>query len=403
MASLKIKLPPILADLPFYTDRYIIIYGGRDSSKSHSVARTLIIKAYTEKCNILCTREIQNSIKDSVYSLLSNVIEEYGLSKAFEIVKDEIRCVTTGSKFIFKGLRHNVTDVKGKEGINYCWVEEGENISSTSLDVLIPTIRKENSQLYITFNPNMIDDPVYDRFITHLRPDSRVIKINYNDNPFLSETSKKEIQYCKENDIEKYKWVYLGECRTTTEARILHNIVIHNFDIDTSRQPHFGLDLGFNDPNALTQSYIYDNELYICREYYSNQLDPEELKSKLSNLEWITGKHIICDSSQPAMIKMFNSIGKFTVAGSRKSIGQPQKEGAYKYAMAMYFKQFKKIHIHETNCPNACREFPRWSFQVDKNENIHDIVQDGSDHTLDSTIYALERQASIWYRSNFKR
>ena len=269
--------------------------------------------------------------------------------------------------------------------------------------VLIPTLRLEGSQFYITYNPDSLDDPVHEMFVTHERPDALVIEINYDENPFLSETSRNDIEYMKVDKPDDFKWIYLGQCRATTEARILHNIVIHDFDIDTSRQPHFGLDLGFNDPNALTQSYIYDNELYICREYYSNQLDPEELKSKLSNLEWIKGKHIICDSSQPAMIKMFNSIGKFKVAGSRKSIGQPQKEGAYKYAMAMYFKQFRKIHIHETNCPNACREFPRWSFQVDKNDKILDIVQDGDDHTVDCTIYAHERNASIWYRSNFKR
>lgn len=240
-------------------------------------------------------------------------------------------------------------------------------------------------------------------FITHQHPEALVIQINYNENPFLSETSRKEIDYMREAKPDDYKWIYQGECRTTTEARILHNIVIHDFDIDVSRQPHFGIDFGFVDPNAITQSYIYDNELYICREYYSNNLDPEQLKQELLKIEWIRGQHLVADSSQPAMIKMLNSTGYIQVSPARKNIGQQQKEGAYKFTMAMYLKQFRKIHIHETNCPNAAREFPRWSFEVDKNEKIYDKVQDGSDHTIDSTIYALEREASNWFRENHKR
>jgi phage terminase large subunit len=257
----------------------------------------------------------------------------------------------------------------------------------------------EGSQFFITFNPDQLTDPVYDMFITHQHPEAHVIKIDYFENPFLSDTSKKEIEYMLANNPEDFKWIYGGNCRETTEARILHNILIHDFQIDISRQPFFGLDFGYNDPNALTQSYIYNNELYICREFYENNLDPEELRDKLIKIDWILGQHITADSSQPAMIKLLNATGRFTVTASRKNIGQPQKEGAYKYSMALYLKQFKTIHIHESNCPNACREFPLWSWSTDKNEKILDIVADHDDHDIDSTIYSLEREATIWYRN----
>ena len=389
------KLHPLLKS----DKRYNVIYGGRDSGKSHTIARILIFKALDHKCIILCTRFIQKSISKSSYALLVKIINEYDLLKYFDITEKEIRCIRTGAKFIFEGLWQNIDNIRSLEGVNYCWLEEARTVPYDSWMILIPTLRTEGSQFYISFNPDQIDDPVYDMFVTHNRPDSLVIKINYNDNPFLSETSKKEIEYIKENKPNDYDWIYQGNIRATSEARILHNIVIENFEIDKSRQPFFGLDFGYQDANAAMQSYIYDNELFICNEYYSNQLSPDELRDQLLKIEWLLNQHIVADSSQPAMIKMLNATGRFQVSGARKSIGQPQKEGAYKFSMAMYFKSFTKIHIHETNCPNAAREIPRWSFQTDKNDKILDVVADGDDHTTDAIIYSLERSAASWYRT----
>jgi len=400
---MQINIPDKL--IPLFTSkaRFNVAVGGRDSGKSHTIARILILKALNQKCIILCTRHIQKSIKKSSYSLLVKIIKEYELQKHFDITENEIRCLRTGSKFMFEGLYQNIDNIRSLEDVLYCWVEEANKVSYDAWDVLIPTVRIPGNQLFITFNPDQLDDPVYNMFITHQRENALVIFMNYYDNPFISKESREEIEYCKLNFPEKYKWIYLGECRTTSEAKILHNIVIHDFEIDTSRQPHYGLDFGYQDANAAMQSYIYDNELFICREYYSNQLDPNELKTQLMAIEWLRGQHIIADSSQPAMIKMLNSTGRFQVSGARKSVGQPQKEGAYKFTMGMYLKQFKAIHIHATNCPNAAREFPRWSFETTKNDEILDKVQDGDDHLIDATIYSLETMAKIWYSSNFKR
>lgn len=403
MPSLRVKLPPKLIDLPFYTDRYIVLPGGRDSAKSHSIARVLVAKGYKDTRLILCTRQIQNTIKESVYSLLSNVINEMGLASAFKFIDNEIRSKVNGTRFIFKGLKHNIEEIKSLEGVDDCWVSEARTVSHDSWRVLIPTIRKEGSQFYIDFNPDQVDDPVYDMFITHERPGARVIPVSYKDNPFLTETSKMEIAVLKDSNPEMYNWIYGGNIRATTEARILHNIVIHDFDIDTSRQPHFGADWGFNDPNAIMQNYIYDNELYLCREFYEAGLDPEQLKARLTSIDWLLRQNSIADSARPEIIKMLNATGRFVFIGARKNIGQPQKEGAFKFAMAQYLKQFKKIHIHAANCPNAAREFPRWSWQVDKNGKILDVVADGDDHTVDACIYSLEREATTWYRNNFKR
>jgi phage terminase large subunit len=401
--NFRIELPKKI--IPAYTSkkRFIILYGGRSSGKSHSVARILLLKALEKKCLILCTRQIQKSIAASSYSLLVKIINEYNLNEYFEILLNEIRCLRNGSKFIFQGLWQNLDNIKSLEGVQYCWLEESHSVSYDAFRVLIPTLRAEDSQFYITFNPDMVSDPVYDLFITHEREDSLKLFINYYDNPFLSDTMKKEIEYMLANNPEDFKWIYGGNCRETTEARILHNIVIHDFTPDDSRQRFYGMDHGFIDPAVVTECYIYDNELYVCNEFYKTNLDPEQLKQEMMYLTWAHGKHIIADSARPELNKMLNATGRFTIQGARKNVGQTQKIGAFKFTMSMYLKQFKKIHIHQSLCPNACREFPLWSFEVDKNENILDLICDKDDHSIDALIYSLERPASEWFRNNIQR
>ena len=170
----KIQVPKKL--IPVFTSkkRFIIIYGGRVSSKSHTIARMLILKAMQEKCLILCTRYIQKSISTSSYALLVKIINEYGFDKEFDIIQNEIRCLRTGSVFQFEGLWQNLDNIKSKEGIKYCWVEEAKNVSFDAWRVLIPTLRMEGSQFFITFNPDQLSDPVYDLFITNQHPEALV-------------------------------------------------------------------------------------------------------------------------------------------------------------------------------------------------------------------------------------
>jgi len=400
---MQINIPDKL--IPLFTSkaRFNVIYGGRASSKSHSVARLLILKALKEKCLILCTRHIQKSIAASSYSLLVKIIHEYELNQYFTIVENEIRCNRTGAKFIFMGLWMNLDNIKSLEGVNYCWLEEGSAVTHDALRVLIPTIRAENSQFYITFNPNLLSDPIYDMFITHKRDDALIKKINWDQNPFLSDTMKKEIEHMKETSPDLFDWVYGGNIRTTTEATILHNIEIEDFEIDESRQMFYGCDYGHIDPTVLTQCYIYDNQLFICNEFYKTRLDPEQIKQAFINIEWIRGKNVIADSARPEISKMLNSTGRFMFTGAKKNIGQHQKVGNFKFSMAMFLQQFNKIHIHKSNCPNGAIEFLGWNWDQDKNGNMLDIVRDGADHVVDSVIYSLERPAKVWFSSNIKR
>ena len=158
--------------------RYKVLFGGRGSGKSWAMARALLLLATQKTLRVLCVREVQNSIAESVHKLLSQQIEILGLQQFFEIQNTTIFSRINGSEFIFEGIKHNVTKIKSMEGIDICWAEEAEAISDMSWDVLIPTIRKSGSEIWISFNPKFEDDPTYQRFVFNPPTNSAVVKMN---------------------------------------------------------------------------------------------------------------------------------------------------------------------------------------------------------------------------------
>lgn len=205
---------------PFW--RYIIYEGGRGSLKSHSVARALLIRGRQSKNRILCTRELQKSIKDSVHKLLSDLIAEYGFED-YVIQKDSIVNSVTGSEFIFIGLRLNVMEVKSLEGIDICWVEEAQAITDTSIDLLTPTIRKPGSQIIYTFNRVNELDPVYVRYVMNSPPKTYVGHVGFEiaeREGWLPDVLKLELEEDRKNPmLFAHKW--LGEPLGQAEMSII--------------------------------------------------------------------------------------------------------------------------------------------------------------------------------------
>lgn len=217
------EFPDKLIPALFEPKRFKILWGGRSSAKSTSVARMLILKAHTGKVRILCTRELQNSLKDSVWKLLSDTVHEFGLDDFFVINKDGIHG-KNGSEFMFAGLKNDPKKIKSTESVDYCWLEEAESISEESWDMLIPTIRKAGSEIIVVFNPSDELDPTYQRFIapfyddillsdnmTHFDDRHTIIKMNYTDNPWLPKESIDEMERCKKDDYKKYLHIWEGE------------------------------------------------------------------------------------------------------------------------------------------------------------------------------------------------
>jgi phage terminase large subunit len=194
--------------------RYKVAYGGRGSGKSWTVAQLLVMKAMTSNCRILCAREIQKSISDSVIQLLDDTINRMGVAEYFEVQRNQI-LGPNGSRFIFEGLRANITKIKSMEGIDIVWVEEAESVTSESWDTLIPTIRKPGSEIWITFNPKRQLDATYQRFVINPPPDAYVTKVNYSDNPWFPPELEKERKHMMETDFDLYQHIWEGECLTS--------------------------------------------------------------------------------------------------------------------------------------------------------------------------------------------
>src|ERR1017187_6675187 len=166
--------------------RYKIIYGGRGSAKSWSVARALLLRGTQEPLRLLCAREFQNSLSESSHRLLADQVVELGLSGFYTVQKKTI-IGANGTVFYFAGLRLHVSKIKSFEGVDIVWVEEGQNVSQHSYDVLIPTIRKPGSEIWVTFNPDLEEDDAWQRFVVWPLKDSIVQNVNWNGNRWLPE------------------------------------------------------------------------------------------------------------------------------------------------------------------------------------------------------------------------
>ncbi len=188
----------------FVPARYKVLYGGRGGAKSWGIARALVLIAASSKKTIVCAREVQNTMRDSVHKLLRNQIEALGLSPWFKITENSIRS-SAGSEFVFKGLRvDGAQGLKSSEAIDICWIEEAQNVSQASWETLIPTIRSDDSEIWISFNPDEESDPTYQRFVVKPPPEAVVVEINYDDNPWFPGVLRREMEYCRSVDFDAY-------------------------------------------------------------------------------------------------------------------------------------------------------------------------------------------------------
>ena len=253
----KAEFPEKLSCL-FEKSRYKVLYGGRGGAKSWGVARALLILAAKDPLRILCAREFQTSLKDSVHKLLCDQIQALGLETFYDVTQATIRA-KNGSEFNFVGLKNNVANVKSYEGVDICWVEEAQTVSRSSWNVLVPTIRKENSEIWITFNPELETDETYQRFVIHAPDNAIVRKINWSDNPWFPQTLREEKDQLKLRDVAAYNNVWEGLCRITVDGAIFADQMqqaefdgrITKVPYDPSKPVHAIFDLGWADHTAI--------------------------------------------------------------------------------------------------------------------------------------------------------
>jgi phage terminase large subunit len=227
--------------------RYIVFYGGRSSGKSQQIGRALLIRGREKKLRILCTREVQNTIKDSVHKLLKDIIEQYGFGD-YEVQNDTIVNRITGTEFIFKGLRQNIAEIKSTEGIDICWIEEAQNTTKANLDIITPTIRKPGSQIIVSFNRYNELDPIYVKFVQNPPSNSYVRKVNFDHLEragLLPDVIKQEMEDDKATpSLYAHKW--LGEPISQSEMGILSRDMVleaMNRETDGDGQDIYAVDV----------------------------------------------------------------------------------------------------------------------------------------------------------------
>lgn len=384
-AETRLSFAPKFKPL-FQPRRYKTFHGGRGGAKSWAAARALVIMAASKKLRILCTREVQNSIKDSVHKLLKDQIEMLGLNPWFRITNESITSAS-GSEFLFKGLRFDPLGIKSTEGVDICWVEEAQSVSSDSWAILIPTIRKEGSEIWVTFNPGEESDPTYQRFIVTPPDDSITVEVNYYDNPYLPETLRKEMEYCKRIDYEAYEHIWLGKPKSISDSVIFRNRYrVEAFPDDLWMQADrlfFGADFGFaNDPSTLIRMFMIDTRLYIEYEAYGVGVELDEMPQFYDSIPEVRKWPVKGDNSRPETISYLARQG-FSIDAAAKWKGSVE-DGV------TYLKGFEEIIIHE-RCKHTADEFRHYSYKVDKKTgDILPIIVDKFNHCIDAIRYGLD-------------
>ena len=289
----EVQFPQKLAFL-FEPQRYKVCYGGRGGAKSWGIARALLILGAKSQQRILCAREFQTSIKDSVHKLLCDQIDSMGLTGFYEITDKSIRG-KNGTEFFFVGLRNNVTNVKSIEGVDICWVEEAQTVSKTSWNVLIPTIRKEKSEIWVSFNPELDTDETYQRFVLHSPENCKVVKINWSDNPWFPETLRIEKDALRDRDIEAYNTVWEGLCRQTVDGAIFAREIqmaeleerITRVPYDATKPVHAVFDLGWSDATAIWFVQFIGMETRIIRYIEDSQKTISDYLAKMQTYGYV--------------------------------------------------------------------------------------------------------------------
>lgn len=387
-----LQLPEKLKPL-WQPARYKVLYGGRAATKSWGIAQTLLIEGTTRPLRDLCTRETQRSIKDSVHKLLADQIQALNLGYHYEVQQAAIKG-RNGTEFLFAGLSDQTIDsIKSFEGVDRCWVEEGQTLRKRSWSILIPTIRKAGSEIWVSFNPDLDTDDTYVRFIEQTPPGTILIPISYLDNPWLSDEIKAEMEHLKRTDPVSYENVWEGKCRpaalgaiyTPEMTALAGSSRVGNFPWDPMLQVHTVWDLGFNDSCAIIfvqrhlselriVDYLEDNQKTLAQ--YVGMLEKKDYRYGTDWLPWdgadskfkLTG-----DGTSPESI--LRKLGRKVQIVPQVDV-EPGIKKARLIFPRCYFDREKTLRLRE------CLKRYRRSIPVSTNEPaspVHDEFSHGAD------------------------
>ena len=380
-----VEFPPKLLRLldPVNRARYRVAYSGRGAAKSWSFARALILRALVEPVRILCAREFQGSIAESVHKLLSTQIEELRLDPWFTVQRDSITSFK-GAEFLFTGLHANVSRIKSTERVGIAWVEEAETVSDESWTVLIPTVRIPGSEVWATFNPDAATDPTYRRFVTSPPPDALVEFVSYRDNPWLPPELDAERRYLESVDADAASWIWDGRVRSASSAQVFAGkYVIEEFEPGDWDGPYLGADWGFaQDPTVLVKCWINDRRLYVEHEAHGVGVDIDRTPELFDRVPDARRQTIRADSARPETISYMQRNGYPNITAVDKWSGSVEDGIAF-------MRSFERIIVHP-RCEHVVEEMRLYSYKRDRlTGDIKPEPLDAFNHTIDALRYAL--------------
>lgn len=383
MSSLSREVPEAFVPL-LQPARYKGAWGGRGSGKSHFFAELLVAKSITRKTDAVCVREIQRSLDQSVKKLIEEKIGAMNAGAYFEVQDAKVKA-KNGGLIIFQGMQNHTADtIKSLEGYDIAWVEEAQSLSQKSLDLLRPTIRKEDSELWFSWNPALETDPV-DVLLRgdNPPPGAIVVKANYRDNPWLPQVLRDELEYDKKRDPDKYAHVWLGEYQRNSEARVFKNWRVEEFDVQPDWILRQGADWGFSvDPSVLVQCAIVGRTLYVPYEAYMVGCDidflPDLFRTVPEAERWVT----VADSARPETISYMTRHGFPKMVAAIK--------GARSLEEGIEFLKAYDIVVHP-RCKHLIDELTLYSYETDPlTGTVLPKLADKNNHVIDALRYANE-------------
>lgn len=395
MTTAKVELPPKLLWVFAGEARYRGAYGGRGSGKTRSFAKMAAIRGYMlakqgTRCVILCGREYMNSLDESSMEEVKQAISsEPWLAAFYDIGEKYIKTKCGTVKFTFTGLRKSLDSVKSKSTIKIAWIDEAETVSEAAWRKLLPTVREDFSEIWITWNPERKGSATDERFRQKMPRNARIVELNHTDNPWFPDVLEAERLSDQERlDDNTYAWIWEGAYLENSKAQIFHGkVVTREFTPKKDWDgPYYGLDWGFSqDPTAGTKSWIHDDRLYIEYDFAKVGLELDETSEYVKERLPDAAEHVImADNARPESISYVVRNGLPKCKAVKKGAGSVE-DGI------TFLRSFKEIVVHP-RCTSIRKEFRLYSYKVDRlTEEVLPAIIDKNNHCIDSLRYGLEK------------
>lgn len=390
---MNIQFPEKLKPL-FGPRRYKVLHGGRGGAKSWGVARALLLLGSSKTMRILCTRQVQKSIADSVHQLLKDQIGALGLDSFYTVLDTEIRG-KNGTEFKFAGLSNQTAaSIKSFEGVDVAWVEEAQNVTKKAWDILVPTIRKEESEIWVTFNPDLDTDETYQRFVLNPPGDAVVVQINYFDNPWFPDVLERERLDMKRRDPNGYANIWEGQCKTAVEGAIyaqeLDKLVRDGRYTTVSYDPlllvHTVWDLGLADNLRIVFVQRSGSELRLIDHIPGGGVRLDEYVSELDAKKYRYGTHYLPHDGRIRQLGTGKSTSELlTQMGKRVHVlpAQDVEQGIQAGGLIL-----PRLWVDKNRCSEWMNSLKRYRRRINESTGAKgEPVHDDASHDADTLRY----------------